>query len=708
MLFHGVQRMQFLHPKERSPETGLYLVLAANNAGKTSFIRALKFLFYGADAIGGGVTRNSIVCQKTLAESQIGHAPKCYVEARVVHHGSEYTLRRELAYLRGKNSTTRAIGVDEHVVYIAHNPTRDETVSDPGKFAYRVGEMVPKDLFDFFFFKGEELSSKLLEGDTNHSLQDSLMAIFHKADWDLAEEHLRELQKTYHAKVVTAQKRNAEASGLLEEKEDLLKSLADHGKLLKSLREAHHGKKAAFEELEKQVVDAASSKHEQLKAEITSLRDQIRSLAASDDDHHRRLFREISQHGPLVLLSAAFPRARTQLEALHQKKILPAEVSEDFFSQLLSDKLCVCSRSLPDGSIERKRVEERRAVCLSANVGQSLHRLNGLLNPDNMVGFTRKAVKGLETMRQESVTIEKIRSKKLDLDEQLRIRNEKLEALPEMNLQALVQQKKGKEDELRALERKITTAEIDEANAKQSLAGIDRQLTEMGISGEAEPDDLAAEAICLELAQRIEEMREGLQDSFSEKLQNSVAALYKQIVTDQSVAVIDPASLLPSIRLNGQTGIAAGGAQSQALCLAYILSLASLRREVAAEMKELFYGNKTPPSGDQAFVMDSVFAPMQGNYIRETAEFLPGKAKQLIMLLSAKQFDEKVQRIWASASKGKRSPIDKAWRFLFHMPPDKYEHIESDERVAVYAGKPVELFAPLTNNAHQFSEIKEL
>ena len=707
MLFHGQQRVEFLQPKESPPDTGLYLVLAANNAGKTSFIRALKFLFYGAEAIGGGVAPGSVVCQKTLAEAQSNHLPRCYVEARVVHRGSEYTLRRELAYTRG-TSITRAVVIEERAVYIAHNPTRDETVSDPDKFTYRVREMVPEDLFNFFFFKGEELSSRLLEGEEDHSLQDSLMAIFHKADWDLAEDHFRDLQKNFHTKVVAAQKKNAAASGLVDEKEKLLRRLKDYQTLLKSLREVHTGKKSAFEELEKQIVDAASSKHEQLKTEIISLKDQLKTLTASDDDHHRRLFREITQLGPIMLLSTAFGPARAQLEALHQKKILPADVSEDFFSQLLSDKMCICERSLLPDSLERKKVEERRAVCLSANLGQSLHKLSVLLNPDSAVGFPQKATKGLVGIRHEATKIDEIRSKKLDLEERLRIRKDKLEALPESNLQTLVQQKKGKEDELRALERKITTAEIDESNAKQSLSAIERQLTDMGISGEADPGDLEAESICADLADRIAEMRDGLRDSFSAKLQKSVSHLYKEIVTDQSLAVIDSESLLPSIKLHGQSGIAVGGAQSQALCLAYILSLAKLRREVATELKELFYGSKTPPSGDQAFVMDSIFAPMQGNYIRETAEFLPGKAKQLIMLLSAKQFDEKVQKVWSPPSKGKRGPIDKAWRFLFHMPPDKYEDTEGDERVAIYAGKPVELLTPLMKNSHQFSEIKTL
>src|SRR5262245_49817935 len=109
MLFQGKQRMEFLQPKEDEPETALYLVLAANNAGKTSFIRALKFLFYGADTIGGGINRESIVCQRTLANGNNNETQKCYVEARISHRGTEYTMRRELAYTKGKVITKPVI-----------------------------------------------------------------------------------------------------------------------------------------------------------------------------------------------------------------------------------------------------------------------------------------------------------------------------------------------------------------------------------------------------------------------------------------------------------------------------------------------------------------------------------------------------------------------------------------------------------------------
>ncbi|CAM6004934.1 unnamed protein product [Sphagnum balticum] len=707
MLFYEQQRLDFLGRNENTPDTGLYLVLAANNAGKTSFIRALKFLFYGAESIGGGVKPESVVCQKSLAEAQSNHLPKCFVEARVIHRGSEYTLRRELIYRRGNNITEVTI-VSERAVYVAHNPTRDETVTDPETFAYRIRSMVPEELFDFFFFMGEELSSRLLKGQKDHSLQDSLMAIFHKSDWDLAEEHLADLAKFYHQKVVSAQKKNASASALVEQKEKLLKDYKGYETLLGSLRESHKTKRTVFDELEKQIVDAASSKHEQLKSEIQSLKERIAALSSQDVEHHRRMFREINHSGPMVLVMSGITKVREYLDTLEHKKILPAVVAEDFFSHLLKEKKCICERDLDLGSPERAFVEQRRSLCLTANVGQSLRNLSASLNPDNAVGLPQKAVKGLKNIRQESEKIESIRNDKLDLEEKLRMRRDKLESLPESDLQKLVQEKRKKELELRDLERTITTTEIEEGDAKQMLAGIERQLNEMGISGQAAPLDVESEKLCIELSEWVVEMRDGLRDSFSVQLQKNVSHLYKQIVTDQSEAVIDKDTLLPSINLNGQKGIAVGGAQSQALCLAYILSLAKLRREVAAELKDLFYGSKTPPSGDQAFAMDSIFAPMQGNYVRETAAFLPGKAKQLIMLLSAKQFDEKVQKEWLGQSKGNAGKINKAWCFLLHMPPEKYKTIEEDEKATTFKNKTVELLVPVNKNGHQYNEIKPL
>jgi Domain of unknown function (DUF5616)/AAA domain len=121
MLFHGQQRLEFFQGRDNPPDTGLYLVLAANNAGKTTLIRGLRFLLYGRDALRDKdkVQPNSIVCQKALSEAQNHHSPKCYVEARVIHRGTEYTLRRELIYIRTRVRVETGPGVYSHYHKVA-------------------------------------------------------------------------------------------------------------------------------------------------------------------------------------------------------------------------------------------------------------------------------------------------------------------------------------------------------------------------------------------------------------------------------------------------------------------------------------------------------------------------------------------------------------------------------------------------------------
>jgi len=144
-----------------------------------------------------------------------------------------------------------------------------------------------------------------------------------------------------------------------------------------------------------------------------------------------------------------------------------------------------------------------------------------------------------------------------------------------------------------------------------------------------------------ELQTLIEKSLVRLKSSFHTLLQLSVSKYYDVNVTDNSKAHIDPKTLLPSIRRNGEILSSLGGGQSQMLALAHIISLAELRRHLHSELDEL--GIKTGKLDDQSFFLDSIFAPCDTVYARIVAGFLPGKARQMVLLLAQQQWHDEVR-----------------------------------------------------------------
>jgi len=199
-----------------------------------------------------------------------------------------------------------------------------------------------------------------------------------------------------------------------------------------------------------------------------------------------------------------------------------------------------------------------------------------------------------------------------------------------------------------------------------------------------------------ELQTLIEDSLEHLKSSFHEVLQESASKYYDPNVTDSSKAYIDPDSLLPLIKRNGDVLNTLGGGQRQLLVLAHIISLAELRRNLHAQLDAI--GIKTGKLDDQSFFLDSVFAPCDEDYAEVVAKFLPGKVRQMMILVATQQWHEKIR-------KGLEGAIDRAYVFKLHTNnPDK-----NVENYQVQMGKKkLNLLEKIPASQEPYSTIEEV
>jgi len=233
-----------------------------------------------------------------------------------------------------------------------------------------------------------------------------------------------------------------------------------------------------------------------------------------------------------------------------------------------------------------------------------------------------------------------------------------------------------------------------EAQEKQ----LKRELDEMGRRG-AGPHIVKLDAMrerANDLQLLIEQSLDLLKKSFHTMLQRSVAKYYDPKANDNSQAFIDPKTLLPSIRRNGKPLHALGGGQRQMLVLAHIISLAELRRDLHNQLDEL--GIKTGKLDDQSFFLDSIFAPCDPAYARDVAAFLPGKARQMMLLVARQQWYEQIQ--------SEIEPhVDKVFTMRLHSnnqdrPPEEY--------VFRFKTRHLNLFTRISVDDEPYSTIEEV
>jgi hypothetical protein len=114
-----------------------------------------------------------------------------------------------------------------------------------------------------------------------------------------------------------------------------------------------------------------------------------------------------------------------------------------------------------------------------------------------------------------------------------------------------------------------------------------------------------------------------------------------------------------------------------------------------SELDEL--GIKTGKLDDQSFFLDSIFAPCDNVYARIVAGFLPGKARQMVLLVARQQwYDEVRSEIEPHAQKV----------FLLKLHTNNPER-KPEEYVFPFKRRRYDLLAKIPSNQEPYSIIEE-
>jgi hypothetical protein len=368
-------------------------------------------------------------------------------------------------------------------------------------------------------------------------------------------------------------------------------------------------------------------------------------------DMAHRLANDIAQaignsRGTSFLLSAIAP-ANNVLDEMRKDNLLPADIADGFLDRLLASKTCVCGRGLTphDDVTARTHVTEFRGRALSADVNTGLTSLLRRLDRGTEHSFSKCAESSADSLskllKDRSSALIKARDLEIDvkrLSEDLKKSNH-------------IEVRKAQQQQQNALQRRDDAAKrkkMAQDELRMLRASLDKARKDLHQIGGGKVDYRVEQLdkIVLrsdKLLDLLKRSLAALRDSFHTILQQSVTLHYDGAVTDGSRGVVDPNTLIPSMRVNGVVIHNIGGGQRQLLTLAHSVSLAQLRRELHEELQSL--GLVAGKLDEQSFFFDSIFAPTDENYSRKIAEFLPEKTHQLVVLLASQQWQE-----WTRAS----------------------------------------------------------
>ena len=637
LVFRGTNRMNM--PAVKEGQTSLILVFAANNAGKTTIIKALRFLLYGH------LPHGDVLNLATVAETAAGKEIEGWVGATVIVGEKSYTFRRRLRATKGAGGRMRV--EDPILEQIAHERKGDEYIPDEGNVGRLLTSLVPEALFDFFYFQGETLAEKLMQHSSHASIGEALESLLHHDKWRLAASAVAAVRAKVFKEMQELTVVNRAYSEKLQLIAELQEKVDDSERQSKALDEEYKRASAEYEELSRRILEISSGK---------SFEQVARKLAAAqgEADNQRRTIAQMEADMASIIgtsrgvpfLKGAFGIGKDVLETMRRENLLPADIADGFLLRLLEQHRCLCGRPLDEENDvhARSMVEEYRSRALSADVNTGLMELLNQLDEKVQRSFHKtsedivnRAATLLRSRKTALVKLKESESLAASLADQLRNSNHvEVQRLQVQQNTAVHQREKSLQDR--------RTSDGFLAQRKNMLRTAQEELAKQG-SNKFGPQFERLKQVhhrADELAKLIDTSLVSLKTSFHTILRHNVSLLYDAVVTDGSKAKVDANSLLPAIEQGGLVVQNIGGGQRQLLVLAHIVSLARLRQQLHDELASL--GIHMGRLDDQSFFLDSVFAPADQHYAECIAQFLPGKARQIVVLLASQQWQPWVAR----------------------------------------------------------------
>jgi len=710
MLFRNIQIKDFLtfkgantfeFPKAEKTEHALMLILAPNTAGKTNTIRALRFLFHG-DLLGHDSDAHKLINDAATAELQPGDSISAWVQVKILYLDRERTIRRRIDAncLRPGVLSSKPSVLEEQ----KHERQGDVFVSDQGEIQRALNLMIPPDLFDYFFFEGESLAEKLVGGKSIQGIKEGLATLIHDHQWETALQAVRDVEKKIGKDLKNISDKDQEYKELVSRVDKVNQETGNLNLEKVDLDEKHSKAEVIYEESEQAIRDLSQGKSfEKLNKDLESARLERKEKERLINELDLEISRLIGNSQGLPFLGDAFGDALNQLEQMRDLNLLPADVSEPFANRLLDwpkTKICICGRGLDPKlhSDQRQCIEDYRERSMSVDLSAALLDLLNSLEKDAKHGFSRRSQESCSVLTDSLSKRDAAVIASIDLKERVKALEDERQ---NNNVEAVQKHQKRQREAGEIMGRiKIRLEKINELlqslrHQKTKLDGDVKTMAGQGANSRI-ISMLKEQEQAKQLAEFIGEARAAVKGAFHTKLQDLVSQYYDPVAPDKSVAHVDRATLLPSIRVDGEVRRNIGGAQRQLLVLSHIVSLAQLRKWLHDELLAL----KIAPGriDEHCFVLDSVFGPTADEFREKCAEFLVGKARQVIILVASQQWDETVRsRLEGYANK--------AYRLIRCTTK---ENMKPEDRTMEFRGKAYEVFRQIDGKQKPYTVAEEI
>jgi DNA sulfur modification protein DndD len=679
-------------------QTSLTVILAPNSAGKTNILRALEFLLYNKLPQFDRADAHKVINDHRRNLTEPGKKCEGYIEARMLVGDKSHTFRRRIIAQRSNEDCwSNEVKLD----WIRHERDGDKEVTRNDATVQAqaedyIGHLVEKVLFEYFYFEGEAYAKKLAQRGNNADLSKALKSQLHSERWREAQRDVKKIADEFRDDIKTLTAKDKAYQDATAHEQRIAGNVEHLKEQLKKSQDARDNAKDNYSDLQRRLITIASgTDHRDVAQQLEKASDALTNEKTKHVRTESDILQLIGASRGLPFLRSAIPYATEVLAEMRRENLLPADLSEPFLKRLLDSELCICGRELSSKSSSeaRKCIELFKSRSMARATNEALMKLLNAIDGPLMTDSNAcsSQLSRLLSVREEAIETQRhLEAEIAPLREKLAKSNhEEIEKIQKDQNYFSAETKKEK-DRCDELEELLKRQQFILKQAKE-----ERQRVEKGTDRREVKTLTAARDRADELHELIEQSLTALEHSLQENLQATVSHLYDSAANDGTHAWVSR-SLLPEIRKGEDVQLNVGGGLQQLLALSHIIGLTELRKRLWQDLKDI--GVLTPRADDQSFFLDSVFAPTDFGNARMIAEFLPNKARQMVVLLAPQQWHPNIREPLENAA----NKVYRLHRYTYRAPK------EASDYLVTCKGKQIELVSVDQQEGTAFTKIEEV
>ena len=619
--FYGCQRAVI----STSDSLNVTVFHGTNGAGKTSLFTAINWCLYGVGHEGMGELLN----KQVIKETKIGNALQLRVCVQFIHETHKFIAERLEEFIKiNEEQGVRPSTPEFNLYYI---DSKGQTIKVPNPEG-KMDSILSKNVREYFFFNGEKMEDLTRTG--NQLIQDAIKNIMNLPIIDRAVNHLEQATKDYRSEVARI------GAGRIDQLIQLQNELEDERKRLqKTIAESEKeiiSANAYIQDLEQKLND--NKEVGQLQQRRKNIQEDIRNAEVKRDQLENRLQKAANECFSYLASNSAKKTLDLIAEQVGKGKI-PRGIGDHFVKELLSQKLCICKRPLPEGSPEYKALLELVQSNTRTDYEDKILILRGQLQT-----LSRVTSNNLENLKENLLdynsTLDLINAKRREEDELTR----RIGNADEVDIANLERTRQNYNSEVVKIRVSITRNQD-----RLKLNEKDIQDTKLKRENEEKKEDAllrirTREKLSEQATEAMREIKNKFYEATRSRVEEETKLVFSKLAwkNDQFNDIkLDKEFRLEVLdRWNTPSREELSAGERQMLSLAFISALSRLS------------GEESP------VIMDTPFARLSGNHLKTTTSNLPILLPQLILLVTDTEWTEEV-------AEGLKSKVGKHYTFDF-------------------------------------------